>query len=262
MTDLYQSLLFREEEGIAFVTVNRPDKLNALNAAVISELTEAFREIRKDGQVRAAVLTGAGEKAFVAGADIAELAALDPGGASRASEAGQKLTLLLEDLGKPVIAAINGYALGGGLELAMACTLRIAVEGAKLGQPEVKLGIICGYGGTQRLPRLVGRGRALEMLLTGEPVDAQEAWRIGLVNRVVKREAILEEARSLAKKIAASGPIAVEYSLRLVREGLEKSLEDALGHENALFSQCFETGDMKEGMKAFLEKRPPKFTGR
>jgi enoyl-CoA hydratase len=190
------------------------------------------------------------------------LATLDPKGAKETAQRGQRLTLLMESIGKPVIAAINGYAFGGGLELAMACTFRIAAEGAKLGQPEVKLGLLAGYGGTQRLPRLVGKGRALEMLLTGEPIDAAEAHRIGLVNRVAKREALLDEAKALAKKILAAGPIAVRMTIDAVNRGLDVSLSDGLAVEADLFGQIASTSDMKEGTTAFLEKRPAKFTGK
>lgn len=255
-------LLAKEPDGIATVTVNRPEKLNALNEAVLQELSTAFERCRDDTDIRSVILTGAGEKAFIAGADIAALSRLTPAEAEANSRSGQELTKLMERLRKPVIAAINGYALGGGCELALACTLRIAAEGARMGQPEVKLGIICGYGGTQRLPRLVGRGRALELLLTGEAIDAAEALRIGLVNRVVKREALMDEARALARRIMAAGPLAVAASMNLVYEGLDKSLEDALDMEAYAFARGFETQDMREGTAAFLEKRPPKFTGK
>jgi len=248
-------------EGVATVTVDRPDKLNALNYAVLSVLLSAFEKLRDDPTVRAVILTGAGEKAFIAGADIAELASLEPEQARANSEKGQELTRLIETLGKPVIAAINGFALGGGCELALACTIRIAAEGARIGTPEVKLGLICGYGGTQRLPRLIGRGRAQELLLTGEPVDAQEAFRIGLVNRVVRKESLLDEARAIAGKFASAGPLAVRYALTAVDTGLDRTLEQGLATEAELFSECFRTRDMREGTSAFLEKRPPKFTG-
>jgi enoyl-CoA hydratase len=248
-------------DGIALVVVNRPDKLNALNGAVIDALLAAFGRLRDDPAVRAVILTGAGEKAFVAGADIAELASLGPEAARANSEKGQGLTRLIETLGKPVIAAINGFALGGGCELALACTVRLAAEGARIGTPEVKLGLICGYGGTQRLPRLVGRGRAQEILLSGDPVDAADAFRIGLVNRVVKKEALLDEARALARKFAAAGPIAVRYALTAVDTGLDRALEPGLEAEAELFGECFRTRDMREGTSAFLEKRPPRFTG-
>lgn len=257
------SVRVESSDGVATVTVSRPEKLNALNAEVIDGLRSAFERIRGEAGVGAAILTGEGEKAFIAGADIAALAKIDsPSTARELAKRGQGLTRLMESLGKPVIAAINGYALGGGCELALACTMRIAAEGAKIGQPEVKLGLIAGYGGTQRLPRLVGEGRALELLLTGEPVDAAEALRIGLVNRVVPRERLLDEARALAKKILAAGPVAVRLTLEAVRRGGQLSLGEGLGLEADLFSQVASTSDMKEGTAAFLEKRPPKFQGR
>ena len=255
-------VLLAEQEGIATVTVNRPEKLNALNDEVIGLLTAAFERCRQSGSVGAVILTGAGEKAFVAGADIGALATLDPRSARETSLRGQHLTLVMESLGKPVIAALNGYAFGGGLELAMACTLRVAAEGAKMGQPEVKLGLLAGYGGTQRLTRLVGRGVALELLLTGEPIDAAEAHRIGLVNRVVKREALLNECRGIAKKILAVGPLGVRYTLEAVWRGADASLPEGLRIEADLFGQIAASADMKEGTAAFLEKRPPRFTGK
>lgn len=251
-----------ERDGIATITVHRPEKLNALTEEVIDALRVAFERCRDETSVRAAILTGAGDRAFIAGADLGELARLDPAGARRNARKGQALTLLLESLGKPVVAAINGFALGGGCEIALACTFRIAAEGSRLGQPEVKLGIICGYGGSQRLPRLVGRGPALEMLLTGEPVDAAQALRLGLVHRVVPRERLLDESRALLAKVLAAGPLAVRATLEAVRRGMDLPLEEALRVEADLFARCFETRDMREGVSAFLEKRPPKFTGR
>jgi enoyl-CoA hydratase len=258
----YETIKLDERDGVAWVTVNRPDKYNALNEAAIDELTQCFKALRASSTVRAVILTGAGDKAFIAGADIAVLAKLDPVGARENARRGQELSLILESLGKPVIAAINGVALGGGCELAMACTLRVAVEGAKLGQPEVKLGIIAGYGGTQRLARLVGKGRALELLLTGEPVDAQEAWRIGLVNRVVKREQLNAECEGLARRMIAVGPLAVRYTLEAVERGLGGTLEEGMALEANLFGLCFSTQDMREGTAAFLEKRAAKFQGK
>lgn len=250
-----------EKDGIASITVCRPEKLNALTEEGIDALRAAFERCRDEASIRAAILTGAGDRAFIAGADLGELSRLDPAGARRNAQKGQALTLLIESLGKPVLAAINGLALGGGCELALACTFRVAVEGARLGQPEVKLGIICGYGGSQRLPRLVGRGPALEMLLTGEPVDAAQALRLGLIHRVVPRERLMEESRALLAKVLSAGPLAVRATLEAVRRGLELPLEEALRVEADLFARCFETKDMKEGVSAFLEKRPPKFTG-
>jgi enoyl-CoA hydratase len=257
------SVRVESSDGVATVTVSRPEKLNALNAEVIDGLRSAFEGIRGEAGVGAAILTGEGDKAFIAGADIGALAKIDsPSTARELAKRGQSLTRLMESLGKPVIAAINGYALGGGCELALACTMRIAAEGAKIGQPEVKLGLIAGYGGTQRLPRLVGEGRALELLLTGEPIDAAEALRIGLVTRVVPRERLLDEARALAKKILAAGPVAVRLTLEAVRRGGQLSLGEGLGLEADLFSQVASTSDMKEGTAAFLEKRPPRFQGK
>ncbi|HXG59973.1 MAG TPA: enoyl-CoA hydratase-related protein [Planctomycetota bacterium] len=250
-----------ERDGIATITVHRPEKLNALTEEVLDALRAAFERCRDEASVRAAILTGAGDRAFIAGADLGELGRLDPAGARRNALKGQALTLLIENLGKPVVAAINGFALGGGCEIALACTFRVAAEGARLGQPEVKLGIICGYGGSQRLPRLVGRGPALEMLLTGEPVEAAQALRMGLVHRVVPREQLLEESRALLAKVLAAGPLAVRATLEAVRRGMELPLEEALRVEADLFARCFETRDMREGVSAFLEKRPPKFTG-
>lgn len=256
-----KTLLLSEKEGVAAVTVNRPEKLNALNSEVIGELTEAFRSLKDRREIGAVVLTGAGEKAFIAGADIAELAGLDRAAATENSKRGWRLTRLIETLGKPVVAAINGFALGGGAEIAMACHVRIAAEGAKLGQPEVKLGLICGYGGTQRLPRLVGRGRAAELLLSGEPIDAQEALRIGLVNRVVPKDRLAAEADALARKFIAVGPVAVRHTLDALDRGLGMTLDAAMDLEADLFGRCFETRDMREGTKAFLERRPAKFVG-
>jgi enoyl-CoA hydratase len=257
----FDTIKCEARDGVVFVTVNRPDKLNALNGQVIAELTDCFRGLGADAAVRAVILTGAGEKAFIAGADIAVLATCDPVAARENARKGQLLTLTIERLGKPVIAAINGFAFGGGCELAMACTLRVASENAKLGQPEVKLGLTCGYGGSQRLPRLVGRGRALELLLTGDPIDAAEAHRIGLVNRVTKKETLLADCEALARKILAVGPLAVKFTIEAVDGGLGGALDEGLELEAGLFGLCFATKDMKEGTAAFLEKRPAKFQG-
>ncbi len=249
-------------DGIAVVRVNRPDKLNALNSALIAQLDDAFRALAADDAVHALVLTGAGEKAFVAGADIGELAQMDPIGGVRTSRQGQDAFRFLERMPKPVIGAINGFALGGGLELALACHLRLASENAKFGLPEVKLGIIPGYGGTVRLPRLVGKGRALELILTGEMIDAQEAYRIGLVNRVAPQAELLDAARGLAAKITANGPVALALALEAVEHGLTATAEDAQLFESNLFGLLASTADMREGMGAFLEKRKAKFTGK
>ncbi len=257
----YDTLNLEKREGIAFVTINRPDKLNALNHVVITELGECFEQLGADADVRAVILTGAGEKAFVAGADINELAVQTPVQGKETSTRGQRVLDLIENLGKPVIAAVNGYALGGGCELAMACTLRIASENARFGQPEVKLGIIPGYAGTQRLSRLVGKGRALELILTGDPVNAQEAYRIGLVNQVVPSKDLMSTAEALARKIMANGPLAVRFAMEAVNHGLEMSKQEGQFLEATLFGLCCTTADMKEGTRAFLEKRPARFTG-
>jgi enoyl-CoA hydratase len=258
----YETLLYAKRDGIATVTVNRPEKLNALNRKVKEELSACFQSIQADDEVRAVILTGAGEKAFVAGADINELAVLTPVEGKDASLSGQKVLDFIENLGRPVIAAVNGYALGGGCELAMACTLRVASENARFGQPEVRLGIIPGYAGTQRLPRLVGKGRAFEILLSGEPVTAQEACRIGLVNQVVARKDLMAAAEGLARKIMANAPLAVKFILEAVNHGMEMTQEDGAFLEATLFGLSCTTADMKEGTRAFLEKRPAKFLGR
>ena len=258
----YQNLLVESRDGIAFVTINRPDKLNALNDATVAEIDAAFAAIAADPATRGVVLTGAGEKAFVAGADIAELATQSPVDGKERSIRGQRVLDRIERLGKPVIAAVNGFALGGGCELAMACHVRIASENARFGTPEVKLGIMCGYAGTQRLPRLVGKGRALEMLLTGEMVDAAEALRIGLVNRVVPREKLLAEAEGLMRKMLANGPVSLRFTLEAVNDGLETGFDEAERQEATLFGLICATEDMKEGTKAFLDKRPARFQGK
>jgi enoyl-CoA hydratase/carnithine racemase len=257
----FATLKVEERDRIAVVTVNRPEKRNALDAAVFAELGAAFEGFRDRKEIGAVILTGAGEKAFIAGADISVLAQCDASAARENARKGQSFTRLIETLGKPVIAALNGVALGGGCEIAMACTLRIAAEHAKLGQPEVKLGLICGYGGSQRLPRLVGRGRALELLLTGDAIDAAEAMRIGLVNRVVKKEELLAASEAVARRILEAGPVAVKYTIEAVDRGLDLPLDPALVLEADYFGRCFDTQDMREGVRAFLEKRPAKFTG-
>jgi len=255
----FSTLLLDVADGIARVTVNRPDKLNALNATVIGELGDAIAGIEADPDIRGVILTGAGAKAFVAGADIGELAEqgqLD--GQARAAR-GQAVFRQWERCGKPVIAAVNGFALGGGCELAMACHLRIASETARFGQPEVKLGISPGYGATVRLPRLVGRGRALELLLTGAMIDAQEAFRIGLVNRVVPADRLLAESEQLLRGILENGPAAIRACLEAVDAGLDASLDGALQLEAAYFGLLSGADEMREGTKAFLEKRKPNF---
>ena len=259
----YEHVLFETDAGgIAQVTVNRPDKLNALSGEVISELGHAFGRIEQDPAIRAAILTGAGEKAFVAGADIKELAALSPAEMRAAARRGQQTFRMLETSSKPSVAAINGYALGGGMELAMACTVRFAAESAKLGQPEVKLGVISGYGGTQRLPRLVGRGRALELLLAGEPITAAEAYRIGLVNAVVPRAELLNYCRAWLGKVLANAPLALALTMEAVDVGQNVGLEEGLRLEAASFGLCAAAEDYREGTRAFLEKRKPAFAGK
>jgi enoyl-CoA hydratase/carnithine racemase len=262
MTESFQTIKFEKKGAIAYVTINRPDKLNALNSTVMSELRAAFTAIKDDAEVRVAILTGAGEKAFVAGADIGELAKQDPVGAKEYTHKGQAVLDLIENLGKPVIACLNGFALGGGCELAMACTFRLASENAKLGQPEVKLGIIPGYGGSQRLPRLVGKGLANQILLTGEMITAAEAHRIGLVNEVVPLAELIPRAEAIAAKIVANAPLAVQYCLEAVNKGMEMTLSEALYLEAVLFGVACATEDKKEGTSAFLEKRPAQFKGR
>lgn len=258
----YENLLIERRDVVAIVTVNRLDKLNALNDRTIDELDAAFRSLAEDPEVRGVILTGAGDKAFVAGADIGELSAQTPVDGRLRSLRGQAVLDRIENLGKPVIAAVNGFALGGGCELALACHVRIAAEGARLGTPEVKLGIMCGYAGSQRLPRLIGKGRALELLLTGEMVDAQEALRIGLVNRVVPKDRLIAEAEGLLRKMLANGPVSLRFTLEAVNAGLEMHLAEGQEMEATLFGLICTTEDMKEGTKAFLEKRPAKFQGK
>ena len=257
-----ERILTRRTGAVATVTVNRPDVLNALDSETVAVLTAVFTDLRKDDEVRSVVLTGAGDRAFIAGADIGELARLTPQTARDLTDAGHRLCDLLEHLGKPVVAAVNGYALGGGCELAMACTCRVAARTAKLGLPEITLGIIPGYGGTQRLPRLVGPGRALEMMLTGAPVTAEEAWRIGLVNRVVAPETLAAEAEALATVFARQAPQAARRILDVVHHGLALSMADATALEAAAFGLVRATDDAREGTTAFLEKRKARFTGR
>jgi enoyl-CoA hydratase len=258
----YEHLLLERDPAVLIITINRPAVLNALNAATLGELDRAIESARVDAGVGALVVTGAGEKAFVAGADINELARQTPVTGRDHARQGQALFDRIEHLGKPVVAAVNGFALGGGCELAMACTIRLASETAKFGQPEINLGLIPGYGGSQRLPRLVGRGRALELLLTGLPISAQEAWRIGLVNRVVPAGDLLRESRELAASLAAKPAIATRFILDAVAGGLEMSLSSGQTYEATLFGLVSTTGDMREGTTAFLEKRKPSFTGR
>jgi len=262
MSEAPQTVKLEVEDGLAVITIDRPDKLNALNAETIAQLGRAVASVAPDDSVRGVIVTGAGPKAFVAGADIGELARMGPITGIRVSRQGQDVFRGLERLGKPVIGAVNGFALGGGCELALACHLRIASTNARFGLPEVKLGIIPGYGGTVRLPRLVGRGRALEMILTGEMIDAAEAHRIGLVNRVVDPGSLMDAARTLARTIMANGPIAIALALEAVDRAAATSIEDALVLESDLFGLLAATDDMREGMNAFLDKRPPRFAAR
>jgi len=258
----YDNLLFEVSEQIARITFNRPNVLNALNRKTMDELGDCLKKVRADDAIRVLILTGAGEKAFIAGADINELSQQTPVNGREFTLYGQEIIHRLETLGKPAIAAINGFALGGGCELALACTLRIASRNAKLGQPEVKLGLVPGYGGTQRLPRLCGKGVAHELILTGEMITADEALRVGLVNRVVESAELLATAEAIAKKIIANAPLAVKYALEAVERGMEMPQEEGLYLEATLFGLCCATQDMREGTRAFLEKRPPKFEGR
>jgi len=258
----YETLRYEKRDGIAYVTIHRPEKLNALNATVIGELEDCFRAISEDAEIRVVILTGTGEKAFVAGADIGELGALTPLDGREFARRGQRLLNRIEDLGKPVIAAVNGYALGGGCELALACSLRVAAENARFGQPEVKLGIIPGYGGTQRLARLIGKGRAVELITVGDHITAQEAYRLGLVNQVVPLADLIPTCEAIARKILANAPLAVKFALEAVNHGLDMTLEEGLFLEANLFGLCCTTADMKEGTQAFLEKRPAQFKGK
>jgi enoyl-CoA hydratase len=259
----FQFLSFEPDaDGIVLITINRPEKRNALNHAVVTELGEAFRMAAQDTAIKALVLTGAGDKAFVAGADIGELGAAGAVEAERLSRRGQEVFRALETLRKPSVAAVNGYALGGGLELAMSCTIRIASPEARMGQPEVKLGIIPGYGGTQRLPRLVGRGRALDLLLTGDPIDAAEAWRIGLVNAIAAQPALIEAAKQWARKVLANGPLAIALTMESVDAGLDSGIDAGMRFEAMAFGIAAASEDRREGTSAFLEKRKAAFTGR
>jgi enoyl-CoA hydratase len=258
----FENLLLEQSGAVAIVTVNRPKVLNALNAPTLDELRRVALQMKHDDSVRVVVLTGAGEKSFIAGADINELAVQTPVSGREHALRGQHVFDLFENLGKPVIAAINGYALGGGCELAMACTLRIASDTAKIGQPEIALGLIPGYAGTQRLPRLVGKGRAMDMILTGTPIGADEAQRIGLVNRVVPAAQLMDEAKKLAAQLAASAPIAMTYIVNAISKGVEMGFAEACQYEATLFGLVASTDDMKEGTAAFLEKRKAAFKGR
>jgi enoyl-CoA hydratase len=256
------NLIVERDGAVAVVTVNRPKVLNALNSPTIDELRRTILALKHDESVRVVIITGAGDKAFIAGADINELATQSPVGGRDHAMRGQHVLDLIENMGKPVIAAINGFALGGGCELAMACTLRLAADTAKLGQPEINLGLMPGYGGTQRLARLVGRGRALELLLTGDQIPAQEAHRLGLVNRVVPAAELMTAARALAAALAAKAPVAARYIIDAVNKGLQMPLAEAQVHEATLFGLVASTEDMREGTRAFLEKRKAEFKGK
>lgn len=258
----YEHVLVERDDSLLIITINRPKVLNALNRATLSELDAAMADAAGNERVRGVLLTGAGEKAFVAGADIKELATATPSELFECARFGQAVFDRIDRLGKPVIAAINGFALGGGCELALACTIRLAADTAKFGQPEINLGLLPGYGGSQRLPRLVGRGRALEMLLTGRTIGADEALRIGLVSEVVPAAELMASARKMGHLLAAKSPVAIRLVLNAVAEGLEMPLESGLRHEADLFGQAGQSEDMREGTQAFLEKRPPVFRGR
>jgi enoyl-CoA hydratase/carnithine racemase len=256
------NIVYQKKGAFAYVTVNRPKVLNALNKATWADLRTAFEDARDDTAVRGVILTGAGDKAFIAGADISELARVTAFEAEQSSRFGQEVLDLIEDLGKPVIAAVNGFALGGGCETAMACTIRIAAEHAQFGQPEVKLGLVPGGGGTQRLPRLVGKGRALQLILSGGMISAQEAYRIGLVNEIVPATDLIKRAEAILKQISANAPIAVKFALEVTNKGLETSQSEGLLLEASYFGLCAATEDKNEGTSAFLEKRAPQFHGR
>src|SRR5258705_5457313 len=257
-----RNLLYEKRADVAYVTVNRPKVLNALDHQTLAELREAFEDVRADAAIRGAILTGAGNKAFIAGADIREIAGADAVSAAALTRNGQGVLALIENLGKPVVAAVNGFALGGGCETAMACTIRVAAEHARFGQPEVKLGVIPGFGGTQRMPRLVGKGAALRLILSGEPISAQEAYRIGLVDELAPGAELIARAEAILERITANAPLAIRYAIAAVNEGLQGSQAEGLALESSLFALCAATQDKPEGTSAFLEKRIPKFEGR
>jgi enoyl-CoA hydratase len=257
----FENLVYEKKSTIGYLTLNRPKALNALNRLTLQELAAAVEDAKADSGIRGLILTGAGEKAFVAGADIKEVAAVSGLNATTFARYGQSVFDAIENLGKPVIAAVNGFALGGGCELAMACTFRIAATTARFGLPEVKLGIMPGFGGTQRLPRLVGKGRALQIMLSAEPIDAHEAHRIGLVNEVVEPSGLIARAEELLRKIEANGPLAIGLCIEAVNRGLDVTQAEGLILESALFGISATSKDKAEGTTAFLEKRPPKFTG-
>ncbi|WP_345817596.1 enoyl-CoA hydratase-related protein (plasmid) [Paraburkholderia sp. PREW-6R] len=258
----FSTILYEKRNATAYVTLNRPDVMNALNQQAIMELRTAFEDARADPQIRGVVITGAGKRAFIAGADISELSKATPIEAESQTRAGQALLDQIENLGKPVIAAVNGLALGGGCEIALASTIRLAAQGAKFGQPEIRLGLIPGFGGTQRLPRLVGKGVAMRLILTGEMVSAEEAFRVGLVDEMVEADGLIARAEAILEQIAANAPLAVAYAMDAVNQGLNAPLPVGLALEGKLFALCAATEDKKEGTTAFLEKRAPRFKGR
>lgn len=258
----FQAISYMKRGATAFITLSRPAVLNALNQATIVELAAAFTDARDDDGIRGVILTGAGERAFAAGADISELATATPVSAKEQTRCGQELTLLIETLGKPVIAAVNGLALGGGCELAMACSLRLAAPDARFGQPEIKLGLIPGFGGTQRLTRLIGKAQATQLILTGETITAADAYRLGLVNEIIPGDRLLPRAEEILSHIARNAPLAVRYALQAINEGLNVTVRDGMALEGALFAVCASSDDMREGTTAFLDKRPAVFKGR
>jgi enoyl-CoA hydratase len=258
----FDNISVEKRDVIATLTVNRPKALNALSRATLVEIAVALEDIREDARISGLIITGGGDRAFVAGADIVEIASISAVQAADFTRQGQAVFDLLENLGKPSVAAVNGFALGGGCELAMACTLRLATQSAVFGQPEVKLGVTPGFGGTQRLPRLVGKGRALQMILTAEPIDAQEAYRIGLVNEISPAEKILERAAEILRRIAVNAPLAVRFSIEAVNRGMQCSQAEGLALESAFFAVCASSQDKKEGTAAFMDKRQAQFTGR
>jgi enoyl-CoA hydratase len=262
MADTLTDVLYEAKGSIAYVTLNRPKALNALNASAWTSLRAAFERAQGDPSIRGVILTGTGDKAFIAGEDINELAQATAVDAVKSSRSGQAVLEFIENLGKPVIAAVNGFALGGGCETAMACTIRIAAEHAKFGQPEVKLGVPPGAGGTQRLPRLVGKGRALQLILSGEMISASEAYRIGLINEVVSAVELVARCETILKQILANAPVAVQCALECVNRGMETSLATGLSLEASMFGICAGTDDKREGTTAFLEKRAARFVGR
>ncbi|MFI4917936.1 MAG: enoyl-CoA hydratase-related protein [Legionellales bacterium] len=262
MSSNFENIILEKKDSIAYVTLNRPQVLNALNRDLLAELDNALQDIRDDSAIQGVIITGSGDKAFAAGADIKEMSNDTVVQAKEKTQFGQSVTTHIENLGKPVIAAVNGFALGGGCEIAMACTFRIASDHAKFGQPEVKLGLIPGYGGTQRLPRLVGKGRALQLILSGEMIDAKEAYRIGLVNEIIDSQNLINRAEILLKQIIANAPISIKLAIEATNKGLETSLDEGLIIESSLFAICFGTEDRKEGTSAFINKRQPKFQDR